>query len=61
MEIKQLKQVEVMTDVVCDVCNQSTKLEFATLSAIRATALRMMEKDMSCSYVRNAFFMHSQH
>ena len=33
MEIKQLQQVEVMTDVVCDVCNQSTKLEFATLSA----------------------------
>ena len=33
MEIKQLEQVEVMTDVVCDVCNQSTKLEFATLSA----------------------------
>ena len=26
MEIKQLKQVEVVTDVVCDVCNQSTKL-----------------------------------
>ena len=33
MEIKQLQQVEVMTDVVCDVCNQSTKLQFATLSA----------------------------
>ena len=33
MEIKQLEQVEVITDVVCDVCNQSTKLEFATLSA----------------------------
>ena len=33
MEIKQLKQVEVVTDVVCDVCNQSTKLEFGTLSA----------------------------
>ena len=32
MEIKQLKQVEVVTDVVCDVCNQSTKLEFGTLS-----------------------------
>ena len=30
MEIKQLEQVEVITDVVCDVCNQSTKLEFAT-------------------------------
>jgi len=33
MEIKQLEQVEVITDVVCDVCNQSTKLEFATPSA----------------------------
>ena len=33
MEIKQLQQVEIMTDVVCDVCNQSTKLQFATLSA----------------------------
>ena len=33
MEIKQLKQVEVVTDVVCDVCNQSTKLEFGTLWA----------------------------
>ena len=33
MEIKQLKQVEVVTDVVCDVCNQSTKLEFGNLSA----------------------------
>lgn len=28
-----MKQVEVVTDVVCDVCNQSTKLEFGTLSA----------------------------
>ena len=33
MEIKQLKQVEVFTDVLCDVCNQSTELEFGTLSA----------------------------
>ena len=33
MEIKQLQQAEVMTDVVCDVCNQSTKLQFAALSA----------------------------
>ena len=33
MEIKELKQVEVITDVLCDVCNQSTKLEFGTLSA----------------------------
>lgn len=33
MEIKQLQQVEAMTDVVCDVCNQSTTLEFANLSA----------------------------
>lgn len=33
MEIKQLQQVEAMADVVYDVCNQSTKLEFATLSA----------------------------
>ena len=33
MEIQQLKQVEVITDVVCDVCNHSTKLEFGTLSA----------------------------
>ncbi len=31
MEIKQLQQVEIMTDVVCDVCNKSTKLQFATL------------------------------
>ncbi len=33
MEIKQLQQVEIMTDVVCDVCKQSTELQFATLSA----------------------------
>lgn len=33
MEIKQLKQVEVVTDVLCDVCNQSTQLEFGVLSA----------------------------
>ena len=33
MEVKQLQQVKVITDVVCDVCNQSTTLEFATLSA----------------------------
>ncbi len=33
MESKQLQQVKVITDVVCDVCNQSTKLEFAILSA----------------------------
>ncbi len=29
----EIKQVKVITDVVCDVCNQPTKLEFATLSA----------------------------
>lgn len=34
MEIKELKQVEVITDVLCDVCNQSTKLEFGTLSGL---------------------------
>ena len=33
MEIQQTKQVEVVADVLCDVCNQSTQLEFATLSA----------------------------
>ena len=33
MEIKQLKQVEVVTDILCDVCNQATQLEFGTLSA----------------------------
>ena len=33
MEIKQLKQEEVVTDVLCDVCNQLTQLEFGTLSA----------------------------
>ncbi|WP_347456084.1 hypothetical protein ABEF89_00535 [Acinetobacter thermotolerans] len=33
MEIKELKQVEVITDVLCDVCMQSTQLEFGTLSA----------------------------
>ena len=33
MEIKQPKQAEVVTDVVCDVCNQSTKLQFGNLSA----------------------------
>ena len=33
MEIKQLKQVEVVTDVLCDVCNQLTQLELGTLSA----------------------------
>jgi len=33
LEIKEQKQVEVITDVLCDVCNQSTKLEFGTLSA----------------------------
>ena len=33
MEIKKLQQVKVITDVLCDVCNQSAKLEFATLSA----------------------------
>ncbi|ENV35633.1 hypothetical protein [Acinetobacter gerneri] len=33
MEIKQLKQVDVVKDVLCNVCNQSTKLEFGNLSA----------------------------
>ena len=33
MEIKKLQQVKVITDVLCDVCNQSAKLEFATFSA----------------------------
>ncbi len=33
MEIKQLKQVEVVTDILSDVCNQATQLEFGTLSA----------------------------
>ncbi|MFW1828157.1 MULTISPECIES: hypothetical protein [unclassified Acinetobacter] len=33
MEIKLLQQVEVVTDVLCDVCNQSIQLQFGVLSA----------------------------
>lgn len=34
MEITQLHQVvEVIKNVLCDVCNQSTQLEFGVLSA----------------------------
>lgn len=58
MEIKQLKQVEVVTDVVCDVCNQSTKLEFGTLWAHWGYGSKHDGgKDMNCSYVKNVSFM----
>ncbi|WP_257223025.1 hypothetical protein [Acinetobacter sp. YH12126] len=33
MEIKQLRLTEVISDVLCDICGQSTTLEFATLAA----------------------------
>ena len=33
MEIKELQQVRFITDVLCDVCKQSTTLKFATFSA----------------------------
>ena len=33
MEIKKLQQVRFITDVLCDVCKQSTTLKFATFSA----------------------------
>lgn len=33
MDVKEIKSIEVITDVLCDICDQSTKLEFATLSA----------------------------
>lgn len=33
MDVKTIQPVEVITDVYCDVCGVSTRLEFATLSA----------------------------
>ncbi|MDY6468301.1 hypothetical protein SKM57_06840 [Acinetobacter faecalis] len=33
MDVKEIKSIEVITDVLCDICDQSTKLEFATLCA----------------------------
>lgn len=33
MDVREVKPIEVITDVLCDICDQSTKLEFATLSA----------------------------
>ncbi len=33
MDIKEVRLTKVISDVLCDICNQSTKLEFATLSA----------------------------
>ena len=33
MDVKEVKPIEVITDVLCDICDQSTKLEFATFSA----------------------------
>ena len=33
MDIKEVRLTEVISDVLCDICDQSTKLEFATLSA----------------------------
>ena len=33
MDIKEFRLTEVISDVLCDICDQSTKLEFATLSA----------------------------
>ena len=61
MEIKQLKQVEVVTDVVCDVCNQSTELEFGILSAHWGYGSKHDGKDMNCSYVKNVSFTPWRH
>lgn len=33
MEIKELQHVEVITDVLCDVCGQSTQLNYGELKA----------------------------
>lgn len=58
MEIKQLKQEEVVTDVLCDVCNQLTRnWSLELYQRIGGMAPRMMGKDMSCSYVRNVSFI----
>ena len=58
MEIKELKQVEVITDVLCDVCNQSTQLEFGTLSepyrvCRRVNILRDYSDEKTKLYPRN--------
>lgn len=33
MEIKELQHVEVITDVLCDVCGQSNQLNYGELKA----------------------------
>ena len=56
MEIKQIQKVEVVTDVLCDVCNQlSWSLECFLLIGLMVPS--MMGKDMNYIYVKNVSFM----
>ena len=61
MEIKQLQQVKVITDVLCDVCNQSAKLEFATLSAHWDYGSTHDGERYELQLCEKCFFLHSQH
>lgn len=61
MEIKELKQVEVITDVVCNVCNQLTKLEFGTLSAHWGYDSKHDGERYEVQLCEKCFFIHSRH
>ena len=56
MEIKELQHVEVITDVLCDVCGQSTQLNYGELKAPNGViAQRMMVKSIGFNSVRHVF------
>ena len=56
MEIKELQHVEVITDVLCDVCGQSTQLNYGELKAEWGCGFqRIMLKSIGFNSVRHVF------
>ena len=57
MEITQLQQVvEVIKNVLCDVCNQSTQLEFGVLSANWRLWLALLHKPIGKGFFSDIIF-----
>jgi hypothetical protein len=59
-DLEQDKDLEQTTDILCDVCMESTQLNHAVLSANWGRGRSMMENSMNCIYVRHVSSLLSQ-
>jgi hypothetical protein len=59
-DLEQDKDLEQTTDILCDVCMESTQLNYAVLSANWGSGSKHMENSMNCIYVRHVSSLLSQ-